>query len=291
MRINSKLCNSDYIKISKLFSSANFYKLAVCDEAAILNIVNTFKEFCNQYEYFTLQNAYNEFYKVLVKNYKNEYVFKNIIFKDIILKNHKINDCVTIPEFNVGCSKADLAVFNGASTVYEIKSEIDTTERLSSQINDYQSFFEFIYVVTSEKHLSKVRKIVPDSTGIVLLNNSNKLESYRNAETNFENITHKSLFYSLRKSEYLALIADFFGFMPIMPNTKIFNYCMDLFFEIPIDEAYRKTLYYLKKRKLKNEHVNLIKDLPPSLKSMTIQHTYNKNKCDNIIVNIQKVFV
>lgn len=48
-----------------------------------------------------------------------------------------------IPEFNVGASKADLAVFNGTSTVYEIKSEIDSTERLKSQMGDYENFLNF----------------------------------------------------------------------------------------------------------------------------------------------------
>ncbi|ALR31245.1 hypothetical protein ATE47_12260 [Chryseobacterium sp. IHB B 17019] len=291
MKIKSKLCKSEFIQISKLFSPANFNYLALQDEDKINSIVNTFKSLCLEYPEFTLEKAYTEFYKVLSKKYKNEYIFKNIIFKDVILKNHNINDCVTVPEFYVGKSKADLAVFNGVSTVYEIKSEIDTTERLFSQLADYSSFFEFVNVVTCEKHLKKVEKIVSTEVGILIIDSLNKVHIYKEAVSNFQNITHKSLFYALRKNEYINLIVDCYGPIPIMPNTKIFNYCFDLFKEINIEAAYKRTLYYLKRRSLKKEHIELISELPTSLKSMTIQHGYNKKKCENIKRNIQKVFI
>lgn len=291
MKLKSKLCQSDYIRISKLFSSASFNSLALQEEEKIYNIVETFKSLCLDYPEFTLQKAYTEFYKILLKKYKNEYVFKNIVFKDVILKNHSIQNCVTIPEFNVGKSKADLAVFNGVSTVYEIKSEIDTIDRLSSQLSDYSTFFEYINIVTCEKHVKKVENLVNENIGIIIIDNLNKVNIYKEAVTNIANITHKSLFYSLRKSEYINVITHFYGPIPIMPNTKIFNYCFELFQNIDIKEAYELTLYYLKKRNLKPEHIQLIHKLPFCLKSMTIQHGYNKKKCDNIIENINKVFV
>ena len=213
---------------------------------------------------------------------------KNIVFKDVILKNHSLQDCVTIPEFHVGKSKADLAVFNGVSTVYEIKSEIDTIDRLSSQLSDYSTFFEYINIVTCEKHVKKVENLISENIGIIIIDNLNKVNVYKKATTNVANITHKSLFYSLRKAEYINVITHCHGPIPIMPNTKIFNYCFELFQSIDIKEAYELTLYYLKKKNLKPEHLQLIHKLPFSLKSMTIQHGYNKKKCDNIIENINR---
>lgn len=289
MKIKSKLCKSEYIQISKLFSSACFNSFALQEDERIEYIAHTFKNFCLDTKDLTIESAYSEFYKILTKKYRNEYVFKNIIFKDLVLKKHKIKECVSIPEFNVGRSKADLAVFNGVSTVYEIKSEIDTTDRLLSQISDYSTFFEFVNVVTCEKHIKKVESLVDDTVGIIIIDDYNKVIIHKEASTNLSNITHKALFYSLRKKEYLNVICEIYGGVPIMPNTKIFEYCFNLFKEIEIEKAYKITISQLKNRQLNNEHIDLINKLPLSLKSMTLQHSYNKIKCENIIKNMEKI--
>lgn len=283
MKIKSKLNKSDYIQISKLFSTASFNSFALQDEEEINGIVNTFKEFCIDYKEFTLEKAYVNFYKLLSKKYKNEYVYKNIVLKDIILKNHRIKDCVTIPEFNVGKSKADLAVFNGTSTVYEIKSDIDSTDRLKSQMSDYENFFEFLNVVISHKHLRKVKKIVPYSAGIYILDDNCKIILEKEAISNLSNITHKSLFYALRKPEYLYIIERTFGYIPKIPNTQIFLYCYGLFCTIDIEEAHNLVTEALKLRQFKDEQINLISLLPESLKPISFTKRYNKSNCDNIM--------
>ncbi|GEN76913.1 sce7726 family protein [Chryseobacterium hagamense] len=287
MKIKSKLNKSDYIQISKLFSTASFNSFASQDEEKINTIVNTFKEYCIDYHEFTLAQAYVTFYKLLAKKYKNEYVYKNIVLKDIILKNHHIKDCITIPEFNVNKSKADLAVFNGTSTVYEIKSEIDSTDRLKSQMSDYESFFEFLNVVISQRHLSKVKRIVPFAVGIYVLDDKCKIILEREATSNLSNITHKSLFYALRKPEYLYIIERKFGYIPKIPNTQIFAYCYGLFCSIEIEEAHNLVIEALRLRQFKDEQINLISLLPESLKPISFTKRYNKSNCDNIINSLK----
>lgn len=283
MKIKSKLNKSDYIQISKLFSTASFNSFALQDEEKINTIVNTFKEYCIDYHEFTLAQAYVTFYKLLAKKYKNEYVYKNVVLKDIILKNHHIKDCITIPEFIVNKSKADLAVFNGTSTVYEIKSEIDSTDRLKSQMSDYESFFEFLNVVISQRHLSKVKRIVPFAAGIYVLDDNCKIILEREATSNLSNITHKSLFYALRKPEYLYIIERKFGYIPKIPNTQIFAYCYGLFCTVEIEEAHNLVIEALRLRQFKDEQINLISSLPESLKPISFTKRYNKSNCDNII--------
>lgn len=101
-----------------------------------------------------------------------------------------------------------------------------------------------------------------------------------------ENITYKSLFYSLRKPEYLYIIERKFGFIPQIPNTQIFAYCYDLFCGIEMKEAHYLVTESLKLRQFKDEQINLIKLLPESLKTISISKRYNKSKCDNIINNL-----
>lgn len=290
MKIESKLNNSDYASIAKLFSPIYIDHFANNQFKEIDKLVEVFKSYISFKKDFTILDCYNRVYKILEKNYKNEYVFKNFIFRKLILSNHEMSSCVAIPEFNVDSSKADLAVFNGTSTVYEIKSDIDTTERLASQLNDYNRFFEHINVVISEKHLEKVKKIITDNVGIYILTLDNKIIKDRDSTSNMNNIYHKSLFYSLRKPEYLYIIKSKFGFEPDMPNTLIFDYCFDLFKKIDINEAHDLTLQALKQRLLKKEQVDLIKELPDSLKTISLTKRYNRVKCENILQNIHKIY-
>lgn len=282
MKIETKLNNSDYASIAKLFSPVYFDHMANQNEKEIEFLINTFKNYCTDIENFTLKNAYSYFYNLLLKNYRNEYIYKNVIFKDLILKNHKIHDCVSIPEFNVGLSKADLAVFNGTSTVYEIKSDKDSTERLFSQINDYLNFFEFLNVVISEKHLKKVKSIIPSHVGILLISGKGRIVVYRAAESNIKNITHRVLFNSLRKNEYLSIIHKHFNITVDIPNTRIFTECYNLFKKINIENAHFHVVEALKLRNFKPEHIDLIKNFPNSLKSISLGKRYNKRKCENI---------
>lgn len=288
MKIETKLNNSDYATIAKLFSPVYFDHLANQNEKEIGFLINSFKNYCKDVDCFTLKSAYSHFYKLLLKNYRNEYVFKNLIFKDLILKNHNIYDCVSIPEFNVGLSKADLAVFNGTSTVYEIKSDKDSTERLSSQISDYQNFFEYLNVVISEKHLKKVKSIIPQQTGILLISGTGRIDIYREAKSNLDNLTHRTLFNSLRKNEYLSIIKKQYGIAIDLPNTKIFTECFNLFTEIGIQQAHFHVVETLKLRTFKKEQIELIKKSPDSLKSISLGKRYNKKSCDNILMLLDK---
>lgn len=67
-----------------------------------------------------------------------------------------------------GLGKADVAAINGRLIGYEIKSASDTLSRLGRQIPLYDSVFERSFVVVTEKHVSKVKGIVPAHWGIIL---------------------------------------------------------------------------------------------------------------------------
>lgn len=66
----------------------------------------------------------------------------------------------------MGTSRIDMAVLNGKLHGYEIKSEQDTLERLPDQIESYNKIFDTMTIVTGEKHVSKIMKIVPDWWGV-----------------------------------------------------------------------------------------------------------------------------
>ena len=77
----------------------------------------------------------------LIKEYRNEYIFKNTIANKIIKGRHRLSNVTYINEFRVVNSICDVAIFNGTSSAYEIKTELDNFDRLENQLADYKKGF------------------------------------------------------------------------------------------------------------------------------------------------------
>lgn len=74
-----------------------------------------------------------------------------------------------------GAAIMDLAVINGFLHGYEIKSEQDKLDRLSLQEKIYNMTLDRVTLVTSERHVDKVVKIVPVWWGLWKASGSNKI--------------------------------------------------------------------------------------------------------------------
>jgi len=64
-------------------------------------------------------------------------------------------------------SRVDIAVINGCVHGYEIKSGLDTLDRLPLQIKTYSETLEKLTVVCASKHLDGVMRLVPEWCGIL----------------------------------------------------------------------------------------------------------------------------
>ncbi|MCE3294301.1 MAG: hypothetical protein K0R65_15 [Crocinitomicaceae bacterium] len=230
-------------------------------------------------------------YSYLKKNYKNEYLYRNTIFQELITQNHSLYECITIPEFRVGQSKADLAVFNGTSTVYEIKTELDTLNRLKSQLEDYYNFFDLIYVVTYSGFVDLVKQLTKKTVGIYVLDEKDNLSLIRKATSNKKNIDKRVLMASLRKKEYTEIILNEFGGIPNVPNTKIYKECESLFMSLSKEKAHNYMVRALFSRKLLASQIELIEMMPFSLKSLSLTKRYSTIQCNNILQFLSKPLI
>lgn len=97
----------------------------------------------------------------LIKYYNGEEVLKYRIAKYFLKM-----DYVAAFEVTVKDSRADFLVINGDTKCFEIKSKIDTLNRLKKQIGNYKDVFEYNTVLIDEKHLSKIKNILPEYYGI-----------------------------------------------------------------------------------------------------------------------------
>jgi hypothetical protein len=65
-----------------------------------------------------------------------------------------------------GEARIDIAVVNGLIHGYEIKSDVDTLNRLPGQMKYFNSVLDKITIVVGKKHLTDAIKIIPEWWGI-----------------------------------------------------------------------------------------------------------------------------
>lgn len=231
----------------------------------------------------TLGEFFDWVYNLLFKNYRNEYIYKNVIVNKILLGKHSLNTSQMLTEFRVGRSKADVVLLNGDSTVYEIKSQYDSFARLEKQIRAYFEIFDYINVISSASQVQKLESILPDKAGILVLTNRNTISTIREPKSNKENLNLDILFDSFRKAEYMRIIKEYYGTVPDMPNTQIYRECKRLFCEIPPDYAHDLTIKILKGRNNSKRLKDFIDKAPSSLSAYAMSICNEKNKMQKLL--------
>lgn len=106
------------------------------------------------------------------------------IRKILIAYLQSVNDEIRFyQEKSIGNSICDIMTVTDCLTGYEIKSDLDNYARLDEQVKQYNSFFDYNYIVVSQKHLQSVQDKVPDFWGIICIL-EDKVNVVRNASTN-----------------------------------------------------------------------------------------------------------
>ena len=210
----------------------------------------------------------SEIYKRLDNNYRNEYFYKNTLLNKLLLGIHSPNTTTALIEVPINKSKADFIMINGKAILYEIKTELDTFERLYSQINDYYKAFPNVNVVTSEDNIKLIEKKLNNScVGIYLLTKKrNAIKHIKECSSDYSKLEHKTIFKILRKQEYKNIIKTNIGELPEVSDFDFYDECYKIFANIDIKEAYDMAVKELKKRN--HIDVSLIKSIPSELRGV-----------------------
>jgi hypothetical protein len=181
--------------------------------------------------------------------YRSDYVYRAAIASKLFLGRHSPNSTTLLPELRVDNCKADLVMLNGTSAVYEIKTERDKTDRLSSQLDAYLRMFDKIYVVTDEKHLHSVQQIAPNKVGILLLTPQFTIREFRPAMSNLLNVDCGVIFDTFRKEEWIEATRLQCGKIPDVRPLDLFDACRDLFTRVRPNNAHDMMVKLLKRRR------------------------------------------
>lgn len=233
--------------LNKLFTKSTFNNLIEKNESTI------YSEIINRYlgANDRSNNKYliSEIYNIITKTYRNEYYYKNTLFNKLLLGKHSLKTTTALTEVPVNKSKADFVLINGKAIVYEIKTELDTFERLSSQLNDYYKAFKNLYVVTCESNYEKLCTILKDSNvGIMVLTKRGTLSTRRESIEESSKLDHKAMFNILRKKEFENILLKEFGELPKTNQVDYYDICFKFFEQIEINLAHQYMAQELKKR-------------------------------------------
>ena len=192
-----------------------------------------------------IKHAYN----VLEKNYQNEYIYKNSFLNEWLIKELGESKSVVFNEFRVGNSVADLAMFNGVSKAFEIKTKFDSDARLGGQLKEYKRAFNEVFLIIPKDKLPFYQKHTSD-LGVILYDESENQRFELIQKSKFQaKIDPAILMEVLHTQEYKEIVIQYFGELPVMNSFNQFNICFDLIESIPSKKLNKLYLNQMKKRK------------------------------------------
>lgn len=247
-----KYHNNQLRDYSSLFSRTEVLSWLKMDFTSINYKIDRYDENWIKSENSTYLDYLKYVYSVLVFNYQNEYVFKNEFLNKWLISELGETNSKIFSEFRVGNSIADLAMFNGCSKIFEIKTELDSDARLSLQLTNYRKAFNEIYIIIPKSKLSSYSKY-DKTVGLITYdsNSENTFTLLRNAKTNFD-IEPSTIMTILHSKEYKSIVKKHYGYLPNMTSFSQYNLCSDLIIKIPKEKLNKLFITEIKKRGINN---------------------------------------
>lgn len=261
--------------ISRLFSSTVFRELAEKGRSPLFARLLTDSGLMDsQLAVGTVGAIFDSAFAALRKaGGRDEYVYKSALTHNILLGRHSLSTASLLTEFRAGLCKADVAILNGTSTVYEIKSERDTLSRLENQVQNYRKVFAKIYIVVAEPFIDKVLELTDIDVGVMCLARWNRVNTVREAIDRADAVCPTTIFDSLRLDEVILILESFGIKIPELPNTKIREALKQQFMLLPPRFVHDEMVRVLKRTRSLASLRGLVDQLPHSLKTAALSTT------------------
>lgn len=231
----------------------------------------------------TYKSVISDLYQELQATHRNEYFYKNELLNSLLIQNGKISSCSALTELPVADSKTDMIFIdeNDVGSVYEIKTELDTLNRLENQIQDYYKAFPYIYVVTSSNHLNQLEQVLEGTNvGIIELTSNNEFVHQKEAAYNASSLSHDVLFRILRKKEFESIVIKYFGKLPDVSDFVYYGTCFELLENLDIVLFQKEVMSCLRKRNLIQDVESFTDNVPYELSFYGYFSKKYRNKWD-----------
>ena len=222
-------------------------------------------------------------YKSLEKYYPNEYVLKNEFLNQWLIKELGTRNSIIFNEFRTGKAIADLAMFNGVSKAFEIKTILDKEYRLSNQIKEYKKIFNEVYIVVPNIFLNKYKNY-DDNLGLITYESSTKkFELIQKPKRNYD-LDIDVLMEVLHTKEYVEIVKSYYEELPKMNSFNQFEICKELISGIPKIELNNIFIDSMKKRKRNN---SFFKDIYQEFNQIFLSLNFEQKDRDKLMNNLK----
>lgn len=250
---------------SSAFSRGAFTDIIKYEDYSYLNWLHS-EYGSNKNEVVTYGEYLKSLYSEMLKNYRCEYVYKNELISHIV-RQYKTTNTIAFNEFKVGDSIVDIALFNGESKAFEIKTEFDSSRRLDKQMRDYRKVFDKCYVVVPAEKIEDYAHCIDDEIGMLSLSKTRGrviMQVFREATIN-ETIDSDVLITCLRTKEYEQVIRDYYGELPKVPDYEMYEECKKIMRAIPKEKLKTSFLDLMKNRK---KNIQVLLKVPKELRQI-----------------------
>ncbi len=214
-------------------------------------------------------NNNNPFEKQIKVAVLNKLIEDNVITEKTIIINELVIDSFS--------RRADLVLINKNSiTAFEIKSEADSLVRLTGQVEKYLLYFDKVIVVTTNKHIEKIIKSVPQQVGVWQFNKDNIIKKNRGKK---ESIPEKNNYLDFLKVNELKKLAKNSGLI-LKNNSKT-----------KIKEELKSSLNKASINNIKNFTIEMLKNRYSMPSNLFVSSVLLKNKVDTNDFELLKPYI
>lgn len=282
------MVSENNIILNRLFTQNTFSELIQDHNVSVYNTV--IRRYIADPESKTNGALLSEIYSYMSSEYRNEYYYQNTLLNKLLLGIHSVNTTTALTQIPISKSKADFILINGKAVVYEIKTELDTFDRLETQIRDYYKAFNHVCVVTSEHQFARAYDLLKETdVGIYVLTQKDTISRSLRKEpkANNSHLDHTVIFKILHKIEFENILMSYYGKLPKASQVFYYGECLKWFCQIPIDTAYSLFLKELKKRN--HIRISKLKEIPYELKSLVYFSKPTAQEWDSISHFLSKI--
>ncbi len=187
-------------------------------------------------------NVVSELWRLLKAHRRNEHYYKEVLLTNFIA--HDIERTSALAEVPVlgepgKRSWFDLAVFGDNSTVFEIKSEFDSPERLKLQLPNYRSVFTNVMVVSSLRNSRRMLKhldMIDPLAGLLVIGIDGELELVKRPVSDESRLRKESIIRLLHKTELERILISKFGLISEASREIYFRMLREMANEIDVVE-------------------------------------------------------
>lgn len=162
------------------------------------------------------------------KHHRNERLYKALVAKKLLKGRYSLRTSALLTEFRIGASIVDCIVVNGHGHAYEIKTELDSPQKLQKQLADYRRAFRYVTVITHDSLAGRYADLLGGTpTGLLALSPRGALSPRLTATAWADDLHIPTMFAALRQAEYRSIHRNITGEMPQFRPVDEYKACLE----------------------------------------------------------------